>query len=73
LPDFCASCDRRLWRYSCESRIPPISPIASSSSIVQINRTFVVAKTKSIRIWSVFWTTNATEYPITTSSTAIFV
>jgi len=53
---------RRRWRYSCESRIPPISPIASSSSIVQINRTFAVEKTKSIRIWSVFWTTNATAY-----------
>ena len=50
---------RRRWRYSCESSIPPTSPIASSSSIVQISRTFVVAKTKSIRIWSVFWTTNA--------------
>ena len=26
---------------------------------ILINRTFVVEKTKSIRIWSVFWTTNA--------------
>ena len=62
LPDFCASCARRRWRYSCESSMPPTSPIASSSSIVQISRTFAVEKTKSIRIWSVFWTTNATAY-----------
>ena len=36
----CASFARRRWRYSCESRIPPIRPIASSSSIVQIKRHF---------------------------------